>query len=271
MWRNEMKLAYKSLVVATALALTGAANAATASVTVAVGGPAAGALGVELSNLQGSGTLDFSADLLGALSVAGIVTTGVSPATLAETVDAEDNVLIAATAPVANLSATIDSTAGNFTVDKVVTQGGALLTAGKKNFATTKGSLSITGITVDLTTKAIYADVTGGNGAGTTNGLHVWNYTTIDGPITFPSVTAPTSSINTLKGLVITGTAFNVFAQSLGLTAGGIAAMESIKDYGVMTANISMNVSAVPEPSTYALAGVGLLVAGFAAKRRRAA
>jgi len=66
-------------------------------------------------------------------------------------------------------------------------------------------------------------------------------------------------------GLTITSEAFDLFKQGLGLRPGGVAAMASIPDYGVMTV-------AIPEPSTYALLGLGLLgVAGVVRRNRLAA
>ena len=260
-----MKMAYKSLVVAAAFAMAGVANAATESVTITTGGSVS-ALGADFSNLQGSGTLAFSEDLLGALAVAGIVTSEVSPATVAQTAAS-----IEATAPVASLTATVDDVAGNFTATQVATSGGASLVTGAPNFATKGGSLVITNITVDLVGKRVLADVSGGNGLALQTGVHVWDYANITGPVTFDLANGTANANNTLTGLKITEGAFDLFAQGLGLKAGGIAAMSSIADYGVITSAITTDVAVVPEPSTYALAGVGLLIAGFAAKRRRAA
>jgi hypothetical protein len=266
-----MKLAYKTLAIAAAFAMAGAAHAATSSVTVEVGGTAS-ALGVGLSNLKGTGTLAFSVDLLGALDAGAIVVTAAAPGTVA-VVEATEDVgqKISATAPLASLTASVDDVAHNFTVTNVSTVGGATMTAPKKNFATTKGSLSITGITVDLGTKAITADIDGGNGVGVLNDVHVWDFTNLGGPVSFPSVGGPATATNTLTGLVITGEAFDIFAKSLGLTSGGIAAMREIKDYGVMTANVSLDVTAVPEPSAYMMVLAGLAAVGFAAKRARRA
>lgn len=261
-----MKFSFKPAVIAAAFLMAGGAHAATESITVTNGGAPVSALGVELSNLQGSGTLNFSTELIEAMAVAAIVTSEVSPATVAQT-----ETTIAATAPVASLTATVDDVAGNFTATQVGTLGGAQLVAPKANFATSGGSLVITNINVDLVGKRILADVSGGNGLALQSGVHVWNYASIAGPVTFDAVTGPAVANNTLTGLTITEGAFALFAQGLGLKAGGIAAMQTIKDYGVMTASITTNVTAVPEPSAYALAGVGLLIAGFAAKRRRAA
>jgi len=260
-----MKMTYKSLVVASALAMAGLAHAATESVVVPVDGEGS-ALGVSLSNLSGTGTLAFSDDLLGALAVAGIVTSAHAPATVDQTATS-----ISATAPVASLSADIDDTAGTWSVTQVGTLGGADLVTGPPNFATNGGSLSITNITVDLVGKRILADVSGGNGLALQTGVHVWNYADITGPTSFASETGTVAANNTITGLTITQNAFDLFAQGLGLRPGGIAAMSAIADYGVITSAISTDVAVVPEPSTYALAGIGLLIAGFAAKRRRAA
>lgn len=259
-----MKHITKALVLASALAATGLAQAQTASATLVAGGPPVSAFGWTMKDLQGGGTLTFSESLMGALDVAGIVTTAAGPATVTS-----DGVTISAAAPVLTMSGELDMGANTFTATNVRTMGGALMTAAKKNFATTTGSLSVTGITVDLTTKAIFADLTGANGVGTVNGVHVWNYANIAGPTVFPVEVGVVNANNTLTGLTITSTAFDLFGKSLGLTAGGKAAMQSIDDYGTMVASI--NVTVVPEPSTYALMGLGLVGLAFAAKRARRA
>jgi hypothetical protein len=270
-----MKHIAKALVLAAAVAATGAAQADVASATLVIGAPPVKAFGYEMSNLRGGGTLAFSESLVGALEVAGIVTSAVAPATVS-VVTTEAGTQISANAPILSLSGDFDSTTAQFAATQVATMGGASMVAGKKNFATTTGSLSLTGITVDLGTKAIFADLTGGNGVGTVNDVHVWTYTNIDGATVFPAVTGTTVANNKLTGLVITDNAFNLFAKSLGLTNGGIAAMREITDYGVMDAQILVDVKApgvtpsVPEPSTYVMMGLGLVGLAFASKRARA-
>jgi hypothetical protein len=99
--------------------------------------------------------------------------------------------------------------------------------------------------------------------------MAMWNYSALTGQTAFPAVEGTTRSLNTVTGLTITADAFTYFAQALGLTDFGKTAMGGIKNYGTFSTDISMDVRAVPEPSTYALMGLGLVGLVFA--RRRAA
>ncbi|MFT3855956.1 MAG: PEP-CTERM sorting domain-containing protein [Aquabacterium sp.] len=158
---------------------------------------------------------------------------------------------------------------------KVGTVGGATMTAsatlpnGKKNFATTGGSLTLTNIKVDLTTQSIYANLTGANGVGTLHNQLIWNYGAIEGPTTFGFVAPTVELSNRLSQLTITTEAFDLFAQSLGLTAFGRSAMAAITDYGVLNSYIAIDTPVIPEPSTYMLMGLGLVGMGMAKRQTR--
>lgn len=267
-----MKFALKSLVLASALAMAGAAQAEIANATLVAGeDECTGAFGYEMCNLQGGGSLAFSKALIGALNAAGAVTTGVEPAVVSVSRTA-----ITAEAPITQLSGQFDSSTAIFTATRVKTAGGATMTTVADDFTTIGGSLKITNISVNLADKAIFADITGGNGVGTVKNQQIWNYGTITGDTAYKAVAGTIVSENTISGLTITGNAFNLFAQSLGLTDAGIAAMQQIKDYGVMTSRLSVDVTGgttppIPEPSTYMLMGLGLVGLAFASKRARRA
>lgn len=265
-----MKTSFKTLALASVLALAGGvAHAEIArGVTLNYEGDPITAFGATMQDLQGGGALTFSKSLMGALNAAGVVVTPVLPSTLATV-----NKQITVTAPIASLTGDYDSDTQSFTATKVRTTGGASMLAVADDFTNTGGSLSVTNIKVDLATKSIYADLTGGNNVGLQKQVLVWNFANIAGATTFKAVTGTTVADNTLTGLTISATAFDTFAKSLGLTEAGRGAMAQITDYGVMTSHITVGVIApsVPEPSTYALMGLGLVGLAFAAKRNRAA
>ena len=269
-----MKSALKTIALAVAfVAASGAAHADKATPTIVAGGPDVSAFGYTMGNLQGSGNLKFSDDLIGALAAAGATTTAVAPGVLNEGEDGSMSV----DAQILSLSGVFDTDTKMFTATNVGTLGGAnmFIKTNAKGFASTGGSLTITGISVDLTNHAILGNITGANGVGTQNKVKIWDYGNLSGATAYPAVTGTTVSDNVVTGLTITQTAFDLFSKSLGLTPNGIAAMKGISDYGVMTSHLSVDVQApvtptVPEPGTYALMGLGL--AGIvAAKRARRA
>lgn len=259
-----MKMSFKPVLLATAMLIAGGAHAATESITIGTGA-SVDSLGTTFSGLGGTGTLQFSELLLGALQIAAIQTTAAAPGVL--TVD-EETGAISAAAPVTALTGTNDNSAGTFTATKVNTAGGAVMTAAKKNVATTTGSLTVTNLTVDLGTQSIYADLIGGNGVGTKTQVKVWDYAAITGSTTIDTAAGTHTTNNVLSGLTITTEAFDIFAASLGLTAFGKSSMAAIEDYGVINSSITVT-TAVPEPSTYAMLASGLAVLAFAAKRAR--
>lgn len=88
------------------------------------------------------------------------------------------------------------------------------------------------------------------------------------------------TAANALTGLTLvggsTGTAFKFFADSLGLLQNGRLALAGVNDWGRLDSTLQISlpvlggaVSDLPEPSTYALMGLGLL--GLAAVSRRRA
>jgi hypothetical protein len=83
---------------------------------------------------------------------------------------------------------------------------------------------------------------------------------------------------NSLTGLSIvggqTGTAFKFFVDSLGLLSSGRSALASVSDWGRLDSSLQISfggmrpVSDLPEPSTYALMGLGLVGLAAVARRR---
>jgi len=274
-----MKFALKSLAIAAAFVAAGSANAA--SETLTAGGSVTD-FGYTLSELTGSGTLSFSATLVAALNATRATVTEIAPATaniVTKTNPTTKVVSIAtaaAAAPIQTLTGDYTSTTLNVTA--VGTLGGAKINAPVANIATTTGFIDITNIYVNLSTKKVFATINGGNGVGLLNNVELWD---IVNPIvgstlfTLPDNVPPEgtviSSTNTLSGLKINQNALNIFIQATGLTANGISALNKVTDYGSITSNISVRVTpSIPEPSTYALMGVGLLGVSLVARRRAA-
>jgi hypothetical protein len=253
-----MKFELKHLVAAVAVAAAGAAHADV--LTVKNGG----------ATFQGSGTLTFSSDLLGALDTAkmDVANYGTISSVIQKDSDGYFST-ISATAPMQTLS--LDDT--SLEVLGVGTKGGLTMTAPVLRSVSSGGSLTVTDITADLTTKTIYATIIGANGVGTLTNFALWNFATLTGPTKY---TGPGQYVDDISGLSLTADGFAKFSQSLGLLTLGKSALQGITDYGTIHSVINTTLvldggttPTVPEPTTYVLMGLGLV--GIAFARRKAA
>lgn len=292
----------KSLIAASAfVALAGAAHAAVETKTLTTTGTTSSinSNGYTFSQLAGTGSLNFSNNLIVALNLAQVQVQAVAPATVAPTTSTATNGVVKytsvnAAAPVTSLTSNFDGTTLNVT--GVGTAGGALQTTAKNSATNGAGQLSISNLQVDLTAKIIYADIVGNSNAtntSTTNFVYgsvnltryaLWSFDSISGPTSF-GVNSGTTSIggqNTISGLFLVNAADvdNIFVKTLGLNNTGRSGITSVNTrsgtntagFGAIVSNISASVApvtAVPEPSTYMLMGLGLVGLGLA--RRRAA
>jgi len=251
-----MKFA-KSLIVLSAFAAAGLASAA--SVTVASNTAYNGL------TFSGSGTLSFSSDLLGALDTGKVTVANYGSATTSVSKDSDGYyTAVSAAAPITSL--TIDSS--SMAVMGAATTGGATQTAPVLKSVSTGGSLTVTDLNVDLANKKVYATLIGGNGVGTLTNFYLWDIGSITGAT---SVTGAGTFTTTLSSLSITADGLSKFSQSLGLLTLGKAALSSVTDFGTITSTIiakTAPASTIPEPSSYALMGLGLIGMSLVARRR---
>ncbi|MFN4264999.1 MAG: PEP-CTERM sorting domain-containing protein [Aquabacterium sp.] len=250
-----MKFVVKSLVAATAFVMMGAASAAPA--TVNVGGTLNG-----LTLVSGTGKLAFSADLLSALDTGKVSVASYAPGVAIGAKDADGFYTEVSATAVINSLVVDDAT------NKILsasTAGGATQTSPVLKGVSSGGSLTVADLNVDLVNAKIYATVIGGNGVGTLSNFHLWD---IVNPLPTETYKAGENQVLTqISGLQITSAGFDTFSKSLGLLSLGKGALATVADFGTITT--TLNVTAVPEPSTYLLMGLGLV--GIAAVSRRRA
>jgi hypothetical protein len=177
------------------------------------------------------------------------------------------------TAPVSNVVY-----GASYDVSAIHTSGGMTITYGYAPYISRGGSIDITDLSIDLNSKRVYATLRGDfsgavlqqagqgdpNRVETIENFHLFNYQTLLGSTT---LTLSGETNFEVSGLTITSSGLGHLISALRLTTFGPAALRSVTNYGFITTSIS----AVPEPSTYAMALVGGALVMVAKRARRPA
>lgn len=257
----KMKFAFKSVVAAVAFVAAGAASAAATTVNVG-----SSINGITLNG--GTGKLSFSSDLMSALDTGKVKVSSYAPGTAIGSQDADGFYTeVSATAVITSM--VIDSATNR--IQSVATAGGATQTSPVLKGVSTGGTLTVADLNVDLINNKIFATVIGANGVGTLSNFYLWD---IVNPRAADTFAAGTNVLNQVSGLSITADGFTVFSKSLGLDKLGVGALRTVTDFGTITTTVNASAvltpPAVPEPSTYALMGLGLVGVAAVARRRAA-
>ncbi|MDO9234748.1 MAG: PEP-CTERM sorting domain-containing protein [Aquabacterium sp.] len=221
--------------------------------------------GTQFGNLVyqgGLSTLTLSNDLLGALD-SGKVALSPFGGAVADVIKDVDGYYTKAAFASHVTRLTIDG--GNNVLD-AYSDGGSTQTHPALRSVSIGGFLTLHHLWNDMETKTVHATLEGGNGVGTITDIAVWNIGKMDG---IRPMNAAGDYTSTLSQLSITSSALDAFSKSLGLLTLGKSALAGVTDFGSITSTIHVGTAAVPEPSTYAMLGIGLLGMTVLARRRR--
>ena len=222
---------------------------------------------LNLSPLEGIG-LSFSADMLASFDMAKVSITGSGASSIAAPKDT-DGYYVGVSVSTPITSATFDDATSALL--QMTSTGGATYVMPAIKSVTSGGSLTVTDLSVDLASHHIYANIVGANGLGTLTHLQLLNFADVSvsgatGAIAQPCIGALDGFCSvpriSLSGLSWTVEGFNAFTKGLGLAYLNRSYLDITQDVGTLTT------TSLPEPSSYALMGLGL-VGILAAQRRR--
>jgi len=176
------------------------------------------------------------------------------------------------------------------TLNGAVGFGGMNFSQPALNALSTSGTLSLTDLYADLSTGTVYGSVKGANGVGSQSSVALWQAKQISGS---SSTANPPPCVNVvalcqtgdtiithaeLQGLALTTLGQAIFQRSLGLLPTGQEFLNVVSNnVGTITVNAVFSVptdyrltpaGAVPEPSTWALMGLGLIGLCGASRRK---
>jgi hypothetical protein len=219
---------------------------------------------IDTTLLEANSTLTFSQAALDALS---LTDTTVMAGGYARSLGTNASGLTAFNLPVTSLTADIGLLPPSLTPTAAKVTGSALtfLDGGNGKM------VSFSNLAINFDNSTIYGDFT--SSTGTVSQLDLFTFK-VTAPLSF-SLNGGVSLTESMGDIYMTSDAVNAFKTGLGLPKAVTLVLPTV-NFGTIDAKIVpwvrstplVNVPAVPEPSTYAVFGIGLAMAGIAARRQ---